>query len=278
MFTHLRTGVALVCAGAMISVPALVTSSASAMTTDQQAGQSLTITVAKGSLKLRGVNGLRAGRIKLAVKGKPAPVSIVSFAKGYTLRELAKDYAASNKGDMSALKRMIANTTWHGGLMTGGTGTIVLPRAGTYTALVMANKIMAPTTFRVGSVKAAKAPSVDATITARNGPAWGGASHLPTKGTLKFKNADDQPHFALLQQVQEGTTMEQVMEGVQSEEEPEWLLPAWAQTDTLSPGRQMTMDYELPVGQYVLLCFFPDPKMKGMPHAMMGMVKMIHVM
>ena len=278
MFTQLRTGMALVCAGAMISVPALVTSSSSAMTTEQQAGQSLTITVAKGSLKLQGVNGLRAGRIKLAVKGKPAPVSIVSFARGYTVRDMAKDYAASNKGDMKALKRAIANTTWHGGLMTGSTGTIVLPRAGTYTALVMANRIMAPTTFRVGPVKASKAPSVDATIKARKGMKWGGARHLPTRGTLKFKNADDQPHFAVLQQVQEGTTMEQVMEGLQSEEEPAWLLPAWAQTDTLSPGRQMTMDYELPAGQYVLLCFFPDPKMKGMPHAMMGMVKMIHVM
>ncbi len=278
MFTHLRTGMALVCAGAMISVPALVTSSASAMTAEQQAGQSLTITVAKGSLRLRGTKGLRAGRVTLAVKGKPAPVSIVSFARGYTLRELAKDYAATSKGDMKALKRVIANTTWHGGLMSGSTGTIVLPRAGTYTALVMANKIMAPTTFRVGAVKASKAPSVDATLTARNGLKWGGASHLPAKGTLKFKNADDQPHFALLQQVQEGTTMEQVMEGLQGEEEPAWLLPAWAQTDTLSPGRQMTMDYELPVGQYVLLCFFPDPKMKGMPHAMMGMAKMVHVM
>ena len=51
-------------------------------------------------------------------------VSIVSFARGYTVRDMAKDYAASNKGDMKALKRAIANTTWHGGLMTGSTGTI----------------------------------------------------------------------------------------------------------------------------------------------------------
>ena len=44
------------------------------------------------------------------------------------------------------------------------------------------------------------------------------------------------------------------------------------ETGSLSPGRSMTVDYDLPGGQYVVLCFFPDPKMGGMPHAMMGMV------
>ena len=40
----------------------------------------------------------------------------------------------------------------------------------------------------------------------------------------------------------------------------------------------MTLDYKLPAGQYFMTCFFPDPKMKGMPHAFMGMTKMLHVM
>jgi hypothetical protein len=45
----------------------------------------------------------------------------------------------------------------------------------------------------------------------------------------------------------------------------------------ISPGRSMTVDYDLPPGQYVLLCFMPDPKMHGMPHALMGMIKMVHL-
>lgn len=278
MITQLRAGLALACAGALVSVPALVTAPASAMQADRQAGQSLTITVAKNALRLKGANGLRAGRIKLAVKGKAAPVSIVSFARGYSVRDLAKDYAAANKGDMKALKRAIAGTTFHGGFASGGTGTIVLPKAGSYTAVVMANKVQAPTAFKVGAVKKSKAPSVDGTITARKGMKWGGSDHLPTEGTFSFKNSDTQPHFVVLQQVQEGTTVEDVMESFKSEGQPAWALPAGLETDVLSPGRQMTMDYELPAGQYVVLCFFPDPKMKGMPHSMMGMVKMIHVM
>ena len=49
------------------------------------------------------------------------------------------------------------------------------------------------------------------------------------------------------------------------------------ETGTLSPGRSMTADYDLPPGQYVIMCFFPDPKMGGMPHALMGMLRMIHL-
>jgi hypothetical protein len=81
----------------------------------------------------------------------------------------------------------------------------------------------------------------------------------------------------ILQQVAEGTTTDQVLEFLQSEEgpPPSWVLPASMETGTLSPGRSMTVDYDLPAGQYVVLCFFPDPEMGGMPHALMGMLRMI---
>lgn len=278
MITQLRTGLALACAGAMVAVPTLVSTAASAQQGEQQAGQSLTVTVTKGGLKLKGTAGLRAGHIKLAVKGKPAPVVIASFVRGYSVRDFAKDYAAANKGDMKALKRVIRKTTLYGGMMSGNKGSIKLPRAGTYHALVAADRLRGAAEFRVGSVKKSKAPRADATITARPGMKWAGPEHMPAKGTLRFKNTAKEPHFLLLQQVAEGTTVEDVMAGLQSEEEPEWLLPGWTQTDVLSKGRQMTMNYDLPPGQYVMLCFFPDPKMKGMPHAMMGMVRMVHLM
>ena len=104
---------------------------------------------------------------------------------------------------------------------------------------------------------------------------------LPAKGTLKFKNASSKQelHFLELQQVVEGTTVDQVLESFQSESQgpPEWVLPGHLFTDVISQGRSMTVNYDLPPGQYVALCFMPDPKM-GMPHSFMGMIKMIHVM
>ena len=37
------------------------------------------------------------------------------------------------------------------------------------------------------------------------------------------------------------------------------------------------MNYRLPRGNYVLVCFWPDANMGGMPHAFMGMYRGIKV-
>jgi hypothetical protein len=47
-----------------------------------------------------------------------------------------------------------------------------------------------------------------------------------------------------------------------------------ASTDLLSPGKQLVLSYSLPKGTYVLLCFVSDDK-TGMPHAAMGMHKVV---
>jgi hypothetical protein len=42
----------------------------------------------------------------------------------------------------------------------------------------------------------------------------------------------------------------------------------------LSPGIRHAVDYDLPAGRYVLLCFIADES-DGMTHAVMGMHKVI---
>jgi hypothetical protein len=83
-----------------------------------------------------------------------------------------------------------------------------------------------------------------------------------------------------MQRVAEGTTVDEVLatfQGPETQEPPPWFLPGSLQADVLSPHRSMTVDYDLPPGQYVLVCFMPDPKMHGTPHAFMGMIEMIHL-
>ena len=125
------------------------------------------------------------------------------------------------------------------------------------------------------------APDTDGRILAKAGPAWGGASTLPAEGRFLFKNkrTTGVPHFVLLPQVVEGTTNDQVLEYLQSGSEapPSFGLPAGLETASISPGRSMTVNYDLPPGQYVIMCFFPDPEMGGMPHSLMGMLRMIHL-
>ena len=203
------------------------------------------------------------------------------FDRGYDTRDFRKDLAAfERKNDIKALKRFLANTEILGGVMPGGSGTVVLPKAGEYTVFSFGSRGLGA--FTAGTAtRSAPAPDVDAKIVGRTGPKWGVSSTLPAKGTFLFKNADRTvPHMVFLQQVAEGTTTDQFLAAFFSEEQgppPEFVLPGHLDAGSLSPGRKMTVDYDLPPGQYMIMCLFPDPNMKGMPHAMMGMAEMIHL-
>ncbi|PVG83381.1 hypothetical protein DDE18_08805 [Nocardioides gansuensis] len=289
---HLRTAVVGACAAALVGAPTLV-STATAQQAAQQAAQSASSQSARQSVTIvtkgdritaiRGTNGLRAGRISLTVAGRSAgTVEVVRFAKRYSYKKFLADFgrAFGPQGNMRALKRAIRKTNFIGGFPSGTTGTVVLPRAGKYTTFVFTDRPGRPETFRAGRVKRSPRPDVDARIVGKPGARWGGSRHLPAKGTFELKNtAKDVPHFLVMQQVVEGTTKAQVMEALMSGDQgpPPWALPAHLETSSLSPGNSMTVNYRLPRGQYVLLCFFPDPKMDGMPHALMGMIRMVHV-
>ena len=237
---------------------------------------SITIKVAKQTITVMGAKGLHAGRVQVDVKGKGA-AEIVMFKQGYDAKDLAKDVAATDKGDIKALKRALANTTFLGGFEAGGSGTVVLPKAGAYSVFSFASRGTAE--FSAGAVKKAPTPKTDGKITARSGPIWAGSSTLPAKGSFLFRNTDRTvPHFVILQQVAEGTTTDQVLTFLQSEEgPPPPFLGRRAGDGIAQPGKSMTVDYDLPAGQYVIMCFFPDPNMGGMPHALMGMLRMIHL-
>lgn len=281
-----RAGLAMACATALAGAPLLLPAGASADSSAaprQAAAQHITAKISKRGITLRGTRGLRAGRVHLTVKGQGV-VEFVMFKRGYDKEDFVRDVNAFGaKGNIKAFKRALANTEILGGLTGGSTGTIVLPRRGSYSTFSIGERgAIAGPTFRVGAKKRSKAPRVDGRIIAKNGPAWGGASQLPAEGRFLLKNRGNTgvPHFVVLQQVAEGTTTDQVLEFLQSEEQgppPSWFMPASFETGSVSPGRSMTADYDLPPGQYVVMCFFPDPNMGGMPHALMGMLRMIHL-
>jgi hypothetical protein len=282
----MRGLVAAVCATALASTPLLLSPVAAnaspAAMTSKAAMPHVTAKLTKKTIRLTGAKGLRAGRVKLSVEGRGI-VEFVMFKKGYDIADFTADVNKFGaKNDVKALKRALAHTQILGGLAGGGSGTIVLPKAGSYTPVSIGQRgvVFGKAIVVRGPVRNASAPKTDGSIVATNGPAWSGSSNLPTKGRFLFKNKGNTgvPHFVLLQQVQEGTTVDQVLESLQSEGQPSWALPAFLETGSISPGRSMTVDYDLPAGQYAVLCFFPDPEMGGMPHALMGMIEMIHLM
>jgi hypothetical protein len=100
----------------------------------------------------------------------------------------------------------------------------------------------------------------------------------PHEGTYTFTNEDDTPHFMLILPVKAGTTDDQVQIALN---DPTLTgPPAFAVegpsggNDVVSPGYSLQVTYDLPAGTYVLLCFVADEE-TGMPHAVMGMHKVV---
>lgn len=103
------------------------------------------------------------------------------------------------------------------------------------------------------------------------------STHWSKKGTFTWVNTSDTLHFAILQPVKPGTTDEQVQKYFESgsQAEPDFLVQGpGGGADVVSPGRSEQISYDLPKGTYVLLCFVADDK-TGMPHALMGMHKVV---
>ncbi len=61
------------------------------------------------------------------------------------------------------------------------------------------------------------------------------------------------------------------------ETRPPVVMTGSVDTGVISPGTSMSFDYKLRPGKYVLLCWWPDADMGGMPHAFMGMVRGLKV-
>lgn len=105
---------------------------------------------------------------------------------------------------------------------------------------------------------------------------WG---HLRSHGSVLVANVADTLHFMSLSPVAPGTTDAQVQAYFDSgsQDQPPFALngPS-ASTDVLSPGKQLVLSYSLPKGTYVMLCFVSDDE-TGMPHALMGMHKLVQV-
>lgn len=101
--------------------------------------------------------------------------------------------------------------------------------------------------------------------------------HLRAHGSVLVRNVADTIHIMVLQPVKAGTTDAQVQAYFDSHSKnpPPFALPGPSVSmDALSPGKKLVLSYSLPKGTYVLLCFVADD-VTGMPHAAMGMHKVV---
>jgi len=105
-------------------------------------------------------------------------------------------------------------------------------------------------------------------------PAW-----WPHHGTYLFHNVADTIHLMAIVPVKDGTTDQQIQAYFNSGSQnppPFFRNGPSGGNDVVSPGRTIAVSYNLPCGTYALFCFVADD-VTGMPHAVMGMHKVIHL-
>lgn len=92
---------------------------------------------------------------------------------------------------------------------------------------------------------------------------------------MRFTNTGGFPHEFAFARIEEGKTEADVQAVIESGDAP----PEWAEdvagVPALSPGESVIVTRTLEPGNYVFLCFFPDPE--GTPHAALGMYELFTI-
>ena len=164
-----------------------------------------------------------------------------------------------------------------------GTGTDLLVRLdpGTYyladTAIQSTTSDLVTVVHVGGGWTKTSTPRVTGTITAVGDMDWAKWPRtIGHEGTLKFVNASSDWHFVELLQLKPGVTYAQLKDVVENGGDPSTISSPTAadySTGVISPHHTQLSTYDLPKGHYALMCWWPDEN--GMPHAVMGMFRLI---
>ncbi|HET7311526.1 MAG TPA: hypothetical protein VFJ17_09390 [Mycobacteriales bacterium] len=285
-----RAAIATAMSTGMIGVGIAVAPAASA----GASGTFLHVAITSHGMYVKGPTTFPAGRVSISIDaaGGDRAIEIVRLHSGYSFADFRSDVKTAltnlegsggdTKAGLKALNHAIANITAFGGLDAHDGqlrhGAVVLPSAGNRYVLFDDSSLVPRRPVRLTVTAPAgpqTLPATSATVVAREDRRWGGATTLPSHGNIKFANhADVSPHFVVLQHVKDGTTRKQVIDSFSSPNPPDFVLPGDQSSDIVSPGHAMAMHLQLPPGTYALMCFFPDPQ-TGMPHAFMGMVRIV---
>ncbi|MGA8992958.1 MAG: hypothetical protein WB441_01480 [Nocardioidaceae bacterium] len=219
-----------------------------------------------------------------------AGLQLIRPHRGYTKAELAADLNAGFGGNAAAFERFEHHVTLLGGVSSSAEekGEFWLRlRRGRYWAVdtegdgLEASKVR---TFVVtGHLAPGRARRRDVTLRAVGATTWAARPRsIPGSGVLSFRNRSSENHFVILARLEDGKTVEDFADWIEQVQQDESLDPPVEETGGLDtgvvgPGRKIALRYDLPAGDYVLVCFWPDADMNMTPHAFMGMFRGIEV-
>jgi len=227
---------------------------------------------------------LRAGKVTFKVvdaksKGR-AILQILRLHKGYTPQDLQSDIGKAFGGDTAAIARVDDNVTWLSGAGAKPTkpGWFDVRLGHGQYFVIDQNGGGAPGVLQVsGTMVKRSAPKPHGSIITYT-YGFDTVGKLPHDGWVRTTNKADQPHFIEATRVKQGTTHRQVARFIKSGAagNPSWVLGASDGIGVISPAHTGLWKVDLPKGEYLLQCFWPD-RMDGMPHFFHGMWQLVQL-
>lgn len=229
------------------------------------------------TFKVPGPNGGPDGLSVLQTDQLPLVLSSLPAVFGGDPTDPAVAAAAA-----AAMRTIHAVTTFYGGGHQGTTWRVVLP-AGTYTVMGVQSTAMGlakPATFVVaGQPRSGMLPTTQAAIRAV-GPAgqnkWTFRQSSAPVDWLRFTNSAHELHFLDMNSVKESTTAAMIKKAFMSPKEPTFGTGQHMDFDVISPGVSVAIKGPIAPEHYLVDCFIPS-ETDGMPHALMGMWKLIDI-
>jgi hypothetical protein len=189
---------------------------------------------------------------------------------------------AAAAASAAGMRTIHAIATFYGGATKGMTWRVYL-KPGTYTVMGVQSTAMGmakPATFTVaGTPRAGVLPYTEAAVRAI-GPVgankWTFRQSKAPVQWMRFTNSAKELHFLGMEGVKSDVTPAMVKSALMSPDPPKFLNGKGLHFDVVSPGVSVAIKGPIPAGRYLVDCFIPS-ETDGMPHALMGMWKLIDV-
>ena len=242
---------------------------------------SITASVTNKAVRLS-THTVRAGRVKFRVVAPTGDhvLQLLQLHKGYTKADFGRDIGRTFRGRVHAIRRVDRQVSWWGGAEArkNHPGRFALTlNPGTYYLIDQNGPAVTKLTV-TGSVQPRGWIRNSSTIVGTGGDRFRAPKAIPHSGWTVFKDISDEPHFLVLQRIKRGVTRHTITRYFKSgnQAEPTWALPTSTSSGIVSGGSQILFHYNLPPGHYAILCWWPSDE-TGMPHAMMGMYRLINL-
>jgi len=258
--------------------------------TAARASHKLTVTITSTAHGPRlSVDTISPGKtmFKVVRKNAGGSMEVARFKHGYTIADFATDAGGLFTGDLAAIARVDDNVEFYGGMpvATKADPTAVfkfgvdVDARGTYYVINIDKQTFTTLTVK-GAPENRSLPAATGKLGMKLSHTFAAPATDPHRGWMKTTNNATQPHFLVLDRVKKSTTDAQVAAYFGTFPPPPGP-PSFAfagggevSTEVVSPGRTVIWKYKTHAGRYLAQCYYPD-RDTGMPHAFMGMWKLI---